>query len=66
MISTVLWALGAVAIFLWNHYQTPYIGIRWTNPPINGAWLCVALTAYCLIRFFVRRSRGKHKAEPRA
>lgn len=62
MIATVIWALGAVGIFLWNAYKVPYIGIRFTEKligfPISGAWLCVAVAIYCLIRFFVRRRKG--------
>jgi hypothetical protein len=58
MIATIIWALGAVGIFLWNAYKVPYIGIRFTEPPISGAWLCVAVATYCLIRFFVRRRKG--------
>ena len=64
MIATVIWALGAVGIFVWNYYKTPYIGIRFTGDmPISGAWLCVILTAYCLVRYFVRRRRGDQAGE---
>ena len=67
MIATVLWTLGAVGIFLWNHFQTPYIGIRFTERmfgfPVSGGWLCVALAVYCLVRFFVRRRRDQQAPE---
>lgn len=67
MIATVIWALGAAGIFLWNAYKTPYIGIRFTEKafgfPISGAWLCVILAVYCLVRYFVRRRRGDQTKE---
>lgn len=68
MIATVIWSLGAVLIFLLNHYHvTGYIGIRFTQDivgfPIDGGWLCVVVAIYCLIRFFVRRAKKKKEAE---
>ena len=63
MVSTVIWALAAAGIFFWNHFKTPYIGIRFTEKafgfPVSGGWLCAALAVYCLIRFFVRKKRDK-------
>ena len=63
MISTAIWALAAAGIFLWNHFKTPYIGIRFTEDlvgfPINGGWLCVVLAVYCLVRTLVRRKRAR-------
>ena len=67
MIATVIWALGAGGIFVWNYYKTPYIGIRFTEKmfgfPISGAWLCVILAGYCLVRYFVRRRKGDQAKE---
>jgi hypothetical protein len=67
MVSVIIWLMGAAGIFLWNYYKVPYIGIRFTEKvvgfPISGAWLCVALAIYCLIRFFVRKKQDKIAAQ---
>ena len=65
MISVVIWSVLAAGIFIWNHFQSPYIGIRFTEKmvgfPVSGGWLCVVLAVYCLIRYFYRRNK-KEKA----
>jgi len=67
MVSVIIWSLGAAGIFFWNHFKAPYIGIRFTEKmvgfPISGAWLCVALAVYCLIRFFIRKKQDKIQAQ---
>ncbi len=58
MPSVIIWTLASAGIFLWNHFQSPYVGIRFTEKmlgfPINGGWLCAVLAVYCLVRYFVR------------
>ena len=71
MIATLIWvALGAF-IFLSNHFGwMGYIGIRFTTDivgfPISGGWLCAVVALYCLVRFFVRRSRKANESGPGA
>lgn len=65
MFALVIWTLGGIGIYIWNlEHQFPhayFIGIRFTDKllgvPLHGSWLCGILAVYCLIRFFVRRSR---------
>lgn len=68
MISTLIWALAAVGLFTWNHFQGDrmFIGLRFTDQllgfPLNAGWLAVGLTGYCLVRWLVRRRRAARKA----
>ena len=63
MISFVIWTLIALGLFAWNYFAgKPFVGIigsdRLFGHPINGAWLAVAVSAYTLVRYFIRKKRN--------
>jgi len=66
MVAVVIWSLAAVGIFFWNHYQSDYIGIRFTEDllgfPVNGGWLCGGVALYCLVRYFYRKQRKDNRS----
>ena len=59
MIAMTIWILLTAGIFAWNGLgQEPFIGVRFTDPPVNGGWLALAATAYAVVRFFWRRRKN--------
>ncbi|MBN2497791.1 MAG: hypothetical protein JXR96_24565 [Deltaproteobacteria bacterium] len=62
MAAIVFWGLATAGLFLWNHFGGRYyIGIRFTDPPVNGAWLAAALTLYCSLRYAIRKMRASRR-----
>lgn len=62
MIWVIVWSAAAAAIFWWNHFYKPFLGVRFTDRligfPLNGGWLCLAVAVYCLARWLVRRRKS--------
>ncbi len=64
MIAFVIWTLIAVGAFVYNYVDgEPFFGVVFTREllgfPLNAGWLASAVALYCLIRFLIRRRRGR-------
>jgi len=61
MVFVFIWLAAAAGLFWWNHWQAPFIGVRFTEKifgaPLGGEWLCLAIAAYCAVRELFRRRR---------
>ena len=62
MIGMVIWALLTVGIFVWNGTgQHPFIGVRFTEPAVNGGWLGLTVFFYTVARVVYRRAQDRKR-----